>query len=166
MSLLTRADYSEMLEMFNEKDTFKYIGPLRNKTESEYREYLDAKLEEVQQGKGYYWIVRLADDETFVGAINLNPSRSNNRMQLGFQFKRQFWGQGFAYETAKIALDYGVQIAGLKTIYGFYQKENIASGKILEKLGFVYHESIPAAGEDVILEVVKFTTNENLIDHE
>ena len=130
-----------MTEMSREKDTFRYIRRLEVMTEEEYQQFLLLKLEQIRLGKGYHWAVWLKTDGAFVGAVNLNPIGNSERMQIGCQLKRAYWGQGFASELTRRVLDFAVGEAGLSEVYGVFAKDNAVSRRLLEKLGFVWIES-------------------------
>ena len=59
--------------------------------------------------------------------------------ELGFHLKRECWSQGYAYEAAKAVIDHAFSsIICAKKLYAGYHPENVVSGKLLKKLGFVY----------------------------
>ena len=140
-TLLEEKDLPAMTEMSREKDTFRYIRRLEVMTEEEYQQFLLLKLEQIRMGKGYHWAVWLKTDGAFVGAVNLNPIGNSERMQIGCQLKRAYWGQGFASELTRRVLDFAVGEAGLSEVYGVFAKDNAVSRRLLEKLGFVWIES-------------------------
>lgn len=59
-----------------------------------------------------------------------------NFYEIGYRFKLEFWGKGFATETAKAALDYTFDVLNEDTAYGMIHHENLASARVLEKIGF------------------------------
>lgn len=59
-------------------------------------------------------------------------------VDLGFRFFQIYWGNGIATEAAKACLDYGFSELQLETIIGRALIENIASIKVLEKIGMKY----------------------------
>jgi RimJ/RimL family protein N-acetyltransferase len=140
-TLLEEKDLPAMTEMSREKDTFRYIRRLEVMTEEEYQQFLLLKLEQIRLGKGYHWAVWLKADGAFIGAVNLNPIGNSERLQIGCQLKRDYWGQGFASELTRRVLDFAVGEAGLSEVYGVFAKDNAVSRRLLEKLGFVWVES-------------------------
>jgi [ribosomal protein S5]-alanine N-acetyltransferase len=148
-TLLEEKDFPAMTEMSREKDTFKYIRRLQVMTAEEYQQYLLLKLEQIRLGKGYHWAVWLKTDGAFVGAVNLNPIGSSERMQIGCQLKRDYWGQGYAGELTLRVRNFAMAEAGLSEIYGVFQKDNVVSRRLLEKLGFEWVESKTEQGEDI-----------------
>jgi len=175
LTLLTEEDLPAMMDMAREPDTFKYLKKLRIMTEQEYALFLQAKLEQIRTGAGFHWAVWLKDSTlqqapadvprhaavesagespVFIGAVNLNPVAGTPMMQIGCQLKRDYWYQGFASELTRRLRDFAVTEAGLTTVYGLFEKENKASRRLLEKLGFVWQETRDSQG--VVLEIHKY----------
>jgi len=154
LTLLTENDLPAMLEMAGEPDTFQYIRKLRIMTASEYARFLQVKLEQIRDKTGFHWAVWLKAPRTFIGAVNLNPVAGTAMMQIGCQLKRAYWHQGFASELMKCIRDFGLKEAGLKTIYGVFEKDNQASRRLLEKLDFVWQDSREEQG--IELEIHKY----------
>jgi ribosomal-protein-alanine N-acetyltransferase len=46
-----------------------------------------------------------------------------------------FWGQGVATEAGQAALRYGFETLGVEQVVGIVHPENMASRRVLEKLG-------------------------------
>src|ERR1700690_19646 len=123
-SVLEEKDLPDMTLMAGEPDTFRFIKKLRVMTGEEYQRFLRLKLEQIRLKTGYHWAVRLKEDGSFVGAVNLNPIGGTPRLQIGCQLKRQYWGQGFASELTKRVLEFAIGEAGVKEVYGVFEKEN------------------------------------------
>jgi len=155
LTLLTEADLPAMETLAREEDTFRYLKFLRIMNPDEYTKFLHTKLEQIRTGAGYHWAVRLKSDGGFIGAVNLNPIRGTSHLQIGAQLKRDYWGQGFASELMKRLVEFGIHELGLPAVYGVFEKDNNASRRLLEKLGFVFEKSFQE--QEVELEVHKYT---------
>ena len=156
LTILSKNDYTEVLLMYEEPDTFKYITPLQNKTREEYISFLDSRIAQVNNGIGYHWAVRLKENGKFIGLMNLNPIGKSDKIQVGFQLRRKYWNQGFATEVTKRVIEFGVDEAGIKVIYGVFSKRNIVSRKIFEKFGFEFEESNTVDSEESSIEIWKY----------
>lgn len=55
---LSRSDFDDVLKMYSEPDTFKYIAPLLGKTKEEYINFLESRIAQIKSGVGYHWAVR------------------------------------------------------------------------------------------------------------
>lgn len=59
-------------------------------------------------------------------------------IEIGWRFSKSNWGQGYASEAAAAALSYGVDTLGVSDIVSIYQVENVASRRIMQKIGLVF----------------------------
>lgn len=149
LSLLTQADFDDMLAMFADVDAFQYIPKLLNQTEEFYLDYLISSVEKIQTGDAYYWTMRDPDDGEFIGAINLNKIKNTDEMHIGWQICEEYRHQGFAYLGAQMVLDFAINSTEIIAIYGVFDEKNTASDRILNKLRFSL-ESIWKENEDLI----------------
>ena len=156
LQYITGEDFEEILEMYGEPDTFKYIAPALNQTREWYINFLQSRIDQVTNGSGYHWVVRSKENNEFIGLMNLNPIAGTDKVQVGFQLKRKFWNQGYASELTKRVLKFGFHDAGLKVIYGVFNKENTASLKIFQKFGFEFEESKSFEGKSSPVEIWKY----------
>jgi ribosomal-protein-alanine N-acetyltransferase len=83
------------------------------------------------------WATFLKADDTFIGWCGLKDV--DGEVDLGYRFIRQYWGNGYATEAAKAVLQYGIDNK-IKNIVGRASVENIASVKVLEKIGLTFFE--------------------------
>jgi RimJ/RimL family protein N-acetyltransferase len=56
-------------------------------------------------------------------------------VEIGWRLARHAWGKGFATEGARAALELGFRRPELDRIVSIHQLGNVASGRIMEKLG-------------------------------
>jgi RimJ/RimL family protein N-acetyltransferase len=98
------------------------------------------------------WAVEV--DGVFAGFTGLNiPAFSAPFMpctEIGWRFRREFWGRGLAFRAAREALGFGFESLKLAQIVSFTAAINIRSRKLMERLGFAQdvngdfdHPSIP-----------------------
>jgi len=154
LQLLTEEDLPAMEALAREEDTFKYLRFLRVMNAEEYTKFLYTKLEQIRTGIGYHWAVRLKTNNEFIGAVNLNRIKGTDRLQIGAQLKRDYWGGGYASELMAKLVEFGIHELRLPAVYGVFEKENNASRRLLEKLGFVFEESFQE--QEVEVEVHKY----------
>nr|WP_314498008.1 GNAT family N-acetyltransferase [uncultured Chryseobacterium sp.] len=60
----------------------------------------------------------------------------SNFFDLGYRFLPEVWGKGYASESAEASLEFGFNQFNAEVIYANAHSENIASNRILTKLGF------------------------------
>lgn len=71
----------------------------------------------------------------FIGWCGLKYHPETDEVDLGYRLARKFWGNGFATEASLACLDYGFNKLNINRIIAKAMPQNIASLKILIKLG-------------------------------
>jgi RimJ/RimL family protein N-acetyltransferase len=56
-------------------------------------------------------------------------------VEVGWRFRPQFWGRGYATEAARLALDYGFNTLKLSEIVSFTAVDNQRSRRVMERIG-------------------------------
>ncbi len=59
---------------------------------------------------------------------------------IGFRFLPKYWGKGIATEVSKEIIKYGFAKLNLTKIIGIAMPENIASCRVLEKIGLKFEK--------------------------
>lgn len=91
------------------------------------------------------WVVRLKSDDTYLGWCGLKR-HEDNEIDIGFRFHQRFWNRGYATESAAASLRYGFETFEPPYIIGRVMHENLASIRVLEKLGMRYWKDGPCDG--------------------
>ncbi len=73
-----------------------------------------------------------------IGSVGLEIERKNNNAELVYWLGKDYWGQGYATEAARGVVSYGFDELKLHRIYARYFSRNLASGRVLEKLGMTH----------------------------
>jgi ribosomal-protein-alanine N-acetyltransferase len=73
-----------------------------------------------------------------VGMVRLGIDSERHRSaDLGYGVGPDEWGQGYATEAARLIVRFGFETLGLHRIWATHHPENLASRRVLDKLGFV-----------------------------
>ena len=140
LKLLDASFFDALHLMYQEPETFQFIAPLRGKDKAFFDSFLKRKMNEIESGKAYYWVILSKTNQSLIGAINLTPIPNTDQIQIGWQIKKAFHRQSFASETARAALHFAIQHSQINPIYAVYEEGNVASEKIVKKLGFEWLE--------------------------
>lgn len=124
-------------EYASDRDATKYMMFLPNDTVEETAEFLrDADAEWNKQNPEYYEFAVLMDNR-HIGAVSLYLDESRTTGEFGWILHRDYWRQGITTEAVKALLDYSVNTLGIHHFIAHCDSENIASYKVMEKLGMV-----------------------------
>lgn len=94
------------------------------------------------------WAVLDRYTKHFLGWCGLKYSNEKDETDVGFRFYRQYWGLGFATESADACLDYGFNSLKLTVIVGRARMENVASHRVLQKIGMLSVGSFIEGGSE------------------
>ena len=106
----------------------------------------DVFVEIVQQrwrdGGPSWWAVEVVEGAPFIGFVGLSTVRFDApftpAVEIGWRLAREHWGQGYASEAARAAIDHGFDVLGLDEIVSFTVVANTSSRRVMEKIGMRY----------------------------
>jgi RimJ/RimL family protein N-acetyltransferase len=91
-----------------------------------------------ERGWGF-WAVEV--DGVFAGFTGLSTPRCTAHFtpctEIGWRFRREFWGRGLAFRAACEALRFGFESLQLSEIVSFTAAIHLRSRRLMERLGFV-----------------------------
>ncbi|MEO5811036.1 MAG: GNAT family N-acetyltransferase [Rhodanobacter sp.] len=97
-----------------------------------------------------YGFGRMACIETssgrLVGFSGLKYLDDLCEVDIGFRFLPDCWGKGYATESAQALIREESHRHGIKRIIGLVQPENVASARVLQKLGLVWESKVRPHG--------------------
>ena len=147
---LTANDSAMMLALLNEPSFIQNIGDRGVRTLAQATQYLqDGPLASYQQhGYGMYRVVR-QEDGASIGLCGLVRRDYLPAADLGYALFPEFTGYGYAQEAAVAVFKYGKTVLQLPNIVGIVQANNLASQRVLHKVGLGKQGSVlvPTTGE-------------------
>ena len=72
------------------------------------------------------------------GSGGLIWKESHQLYQVGYNIMKLHWNYGYTTEAMRCILGFAATNLGIRRVAGGHAKENLASAKVIEKLGFVY----------------------------
>ncbi len=85
------------------------------------------------------WVVELPGFAPFIGVVGLNRVRwmlpFTPAVEAAWRLARPCWGQGYAQEAARAAIEDGFLRLGLDEIVAYTVPANTASWRVMERLG-------------------------------
>lgn len=82
------------------------------------------------------WAIVSRQSAQLVGVIGLHPNDDGRSAELGYYMARPCWGYGIATEAARVIVRVSFDVFRYVKLTSGYQVDNLASGRVLEKLGF------------------------------
>lgn len=150
MRYLMGEDAEDFYNLNLDPEVLKYTGDAPFESIHSAREFLMNYDQYQLYGVGRLAVIHKKTSK-FMGWCGIKYSLVQDEYDLGFRFFRRYWNQGFATETAKACLSYGFNQLGLPRIVGRAMKENIASIKVLEKIGMTLKATFDFEGRDGVI---------------
>ena len=102
------------------------------------RKFILACHEMAERGTGARLAVKRISDGDFLGWCGLSSWNPEYRSaSLGYCFSESSWGHGYATESARSMLTWAFDTLDLNRVHSETDTRNVASARVLEKLGFV-----------------------------
>lgn len=134
----TEADAGLLLSLNSDPEVLRYLHePLLEDEEHSLTILRTVIFPQYENNLGR-WAVHTKEGNEFIGWCGLKYRADLNEIDLGYRFKKSSWGNGYATEAAEHTLHYGLNELKLKVITGRAHIENIASQKVLEKIGMKF----------------------------
>lgn len=101
------------------------------------------RMREELERNGFGWFVaEVKDAMPFAGVIALVPvgweAPFTPAYEVGWRFRTEAWGSGYATEGARAALQFGFSELGLREIVAFTAEINMRSRRVMERLGMTH----------------------------
>jgi RimJ/RimL family protein N-acetyltransferase len=87
-------------------------------------------------GRLGFWAVEGRADAAFQGLVALLRMPEGDDVELAYRLARRAWGRGLASEAAAALIAHAFRELGLPRLVAVTYPENLASQRVLEKLGF------------------------------
>lgn len=120
----TKDDSKLILQLNSDPEIVKYV-----------HEPILTELKDDNLGR---WATYTKNNNEFIGWCGLKYRAELDEIDLGYRLIKKAWGMGFATEAAKHTLDHGISKLNIDLITGRAHVENIASIKVLEKIGMQF----------------------------
>jgi RimJ/RimL family protein N-acetyltransferase len=136
---LTADDADFFLALLNEPGWIDNIGDRGIRTVEAAAEYIARSYAASYETLGYgLYLVELKDTGERLGICGLIKRDSLEDVDIGFAFRQQYWGNGYAVESAAAVLEYGHHTLGITRIVAITSQTNKSSAKVLEKIGLKF----------------------------
>ena len=139
----TLDDASFFLTLANSPDWLRYIGERIVTNVQDACQYLENGLLQFYSDNRYgYYVVRTALDRVPIGICGFLKRQSLENPDFGFAFLPEYYGQGFAIESCRAVLEFGIGTFGFSVLDAVTSLENVRSIRLLEKLGLLQYGTV------------------------
>jgi len=134
---LAAGDGPALFSIFSDEAVVRYWSRSAWTDMAQADEMLAAAMRDYADGSGLRYGIVLAATEELIGVASLFAfSRDNRRCEIGYVLGSRHWGQGYASEALIPVVEHAFGALGMNRIEADIDPQNIASGRVLEKLAF------------------------------
>lgn len=129
-------DIPYMLRLFQDEEVRRYLGGYPPREER-------AMARMVQHGRSTEWAAALPDSDEYIGECMLLKVVDGRIGEIGYYFRQEFWGQGYASEAVTAVISYCAEALGLKRLWANIDNQNVRSKRFIQRLGFQQAALLP-----------------------
>lgn len=129
--------------LMNDPAYLEYIGDKGVRTVADAERFVqDVAMKSYDENGFGHYIVQLKSDGTPIGTCGYVKRDELDDPDIGFAFLPEFRKHGYALESAKAILEFGIDSLGFTNISAITTPDNERSGQLLAKLGFSFERLI------------------------
>lgn len=135
---MTADDAQGLFEMRSDERVMRYLGRPLQKDAREAVEFIEKIRASFAENEAVAWGISFRGDSKLLGNISFwKMDKANHRTEIGYMLHPDYWRQGIMDEAMTAALDYCFRVLNFHSVEANTDPENEASGRLLEKHGFV-----------------------------
>ena len=121
-------------------------------TADESREWLERNLRHADEPGHGVFVFRDRATGSFVGrgAIRSIEIGGREEVEIGYALAAEMWGRGLGTEIAAWLVGYAAA-HGVDDLIAYTEPTNVASRRVMEKVGFVYERDVEHHGRQQVL---------------
>lgn len=136
---LTLNDAKDMFEYASDPEVAKYVTWNYHKSIEDSISFLKSVIQKYEKKGVSEWGIVYKENNKLIGTCGYVwwlPAHA--RAEIGYALSRMYWNKGLMTEAVKEVIKFGFEKMALNRIEARCKMENIASQRVLEKLGFVF----------------------------
>ena len=145
-------DLEPFARHLNTEAVMRWLGGVRS------REFLDGVVRDRfmawQKERGFtFWVAERKPDGAFLGFCGLkladgNGSTVAGEIEIGWRFREDSWGQGYATEAARASLQFAFERLDAARVVAVTVIQNRNSWRLMERLGMKRREDLDYVDSD------------------
>lgn len=156
-------DLEPLTRIFGQPEVWRFpFG--RGFTAQETEAFLVRRIREQESGVWVVWAAEHRASGRLIGYIGLSEPHFLPEVmptvEIGWRLDPAEWGRGLATEGARATLTHGFSALGLDEVVSIYQPENVASGRIMVRLGMRFDRDTRHPSSGLAFRVYRLSRRE------
>ena len=131
-------DANDMYEYASDAENLKWVWfPRHADPASSKKAIEDFFLTRVERGIPEAYCVVAKPEMKMIGTVDVHTVRFGDVGEIGYILNKRYWNQGIASEAVQLVISVMFHHCGFARVEIQHNAENIASGRVIEKAGFI-----------------------------
>jgi RimJ/RimL family protein N-acetyltransferase len=144
----TPDDLDDLYRIYSDPETMKYLTGVRSREATEIA--IHTMLKRWEENNFGMWAVVHKIDRKMIGRCGIGFLDRTSEVELGYVLNKLYWNQGLVTEASFASLKYGFEILQFDRIVAIARPENIASQRVIQKVGMKYEKNAHYYETDVV----------------
>lgn len=105
--------------------------------------WVKEEISKIEAADWYRWAIVLKETQNLLGTALIYMEEEYNKFEIGYNLRQKAWGFGYTTEAMRKVIEFAREKLEIEEVIGRHAKENPSSGRVMEKLGFLYVKDIP-----------------------
>lgn len=138
------SDAGDMFEYAKLEEVTKYLSWKPHITVKDTEKVLDSLSKEAIEKDSYVLkAIVLKENNKMIGTIDASIfGKGLKDAEFGYCLNPEYWSKGYMSEALKAFIDGLHKEHGVENIFGSFERENIASKKVMQKNNMYYYETV------------------------
>ncbi|MGB4658660.1 MAG: GNAT family N-acetyltransferase [Mobilitalea sp.] len=128
-----------------DEDVSRYMCWKASKDINEAKRFVRFELGNIDNDKWNRWIILLKQTDEIIGTCLIYYNDEENNWDISYNLGKEYWGKGYMSEAMHRVMEYAINELTIKECIAVHAKENLESGRVIQKLGFSYEKEVPYA---------------------
>lgn len=141
----TRADIDLLVELDSDPEVMRWLTSGKGTPRDTYENEVLPRWERLygpggqHPGHGFFAVFSREEPGRFVGWYHLRAGYHwPDQMELGYRFRREFWGRGLCTEGARRMIEHAFRELNEPLVFASTLRANMASRRVMEKAGMEF----------------------------
>ena len=142
-------DLDQFHAICSDPQVMQFVGDGQAWARDRTGQFIQSATEMLRENGYCQWaLIHKADGKLigYCGFVNTDDDR-----EIGWRLAPEYWGNGLATEAARAVLKHGIETLGFQRVIATVQAANVASIRVIEKLGMTLVERFDRDGQEVLV---------------
>ena len=133
LSTLQNNDWDLVVKLYTDAEVRRFLGGIVDleTVRLRFQKMLESDTET------QHWVIRVKKNSSLagIGIVSLGKHHNNIDIEVSYQLLPEWWGKGYGTEAVQAVVTHALTVLGLPRVIAETQIANIASCRLLERMG-------------------------------